>query len=272
MESLPSGAPLGDVAHAPPGPSRAGVDRMFDRIANRYDLANRVLSMGLDVGWRERLIARLTLSRAPRDTSTAGLRVLDVATGTGDLAIAMGRRPEVGEVVGVDISEGMLARGREKVAAAALDDTVVLATGDATRLEAFRGFDVATISFGIRNVRDTDEGLRQLKGVLRPGGALLVLEFAEPTTPVFSQGYRLYRRHLLPVIGGALTGDRDAYRYLDDTIRTFPSGEAFLARMRGVGFVDVSATPLTFGSVMLYQGFRAADDDAHVNAVAGGPG
>lgn len=233
---------------------------MFDRIAGRYDLANRILSMGLDVGWRERLIARL-----PPEKDGERLRVLDVATGTGDLAIAMGKHPTVGEVLGVDISEGMLARGREKIADAKLHETVQLATGDATQLAAFANqFDVATISFGIRNVSDTDAGLRQLKSVLRPGGMLLVLEFAEPTAPIFSGSYRLYRRHLLPRIGGLLTGDREAYRYLDDTIRTFPSGDAFLERMRGAGFVDVNATPLTLGSVMLYQGFapKTADDGA----------
>lgn len=242
------------VSHAaidgPPGPSRDGVDRMFDRIAARYDLANRVLSMGLDIGWRARLLAELP---TPTDRP---LRVLDVATGTADLAIALAKQPEVGHVTGVDISPGMLAHGREKVHTSGLDSRIDLQDGDATKLEAYRDFDVVTISFGIRNVRDTQQGLRGFFDALRPGGRALILEFGEPTTPVFAGSYRLYRKHILPVVGGLLTGDRAAYRYLDDTIRTFPCGEVFLDKMRRAGFVDVRAVPLTFGSVMLYVGTR----------------
>ena len=235
------------TTQAPPGPSRDHVDTMFDRISARYDLANRVLSMGLDIGWRRRLLARLPSSTTP-------LRVLDVATGTADLAITLAKDPRVGEVVGVDVSAGMLSHGRAKVGSAGLEARVKLLMGDARALDAYRGFDVATISFGIRNVGDTVRGLRSMREALKPGGVLLVLEFSEPQGFLFGPIYRFYRRHLLPVIGGMLSGDRDAYRYLDDTISTFPYGAAFTSLLQEAGCVDVGFEPLTFGAVTLYRG------------------
>jgi demethylmenaquinone methyltransferase/2-methoxy-6-polyprenyl-1,4-benzoquinol methylase len=226
---------------------------MFDGIAHRYDVANRVLSMGLDVGWRARLKRHLP------DTGRDGrkLRVLDVATGTADLAIELAKDRRVGKVVGVDVSAGMLSHGAAKVERAGLGERVFLSLGDARVLEGQEDFDVVTISFGIRNVPDTLQGLRAMHQALAPGGVLLVLEFAEPTTPVFAPAYRVYRRHVLPVIGGMIAGDTSAYRYLDDTIATFPNGEAFVALMREAGFVDAAFEPLTLGSVHLYRGRRA---------------
>jgi demethylmenaquinone methyltransferase/2-methoxy-6-polyprenyl-1,4-benzoquinol methylase len=243
---------------APPGPSRDGVAAMFDSIAHRYDLANRVLSMGLDVGWRKRLLRRLPL----RGRDGRPLRILDVATGTADLAIAMAQERRVGDVTGVDVSTGMLSHGMHKVEDKGLSSKVTLQSGDAHDLGSFRDFDVITISFGIRNLRDTAAGLRQMYEALAPGGTLMVLEFAEPTTPVFSPIYRLYRRHLLPVVGGALSGDREAYAYLDNTIASFPAGEAFAALVREAGFVDVSQTALTLGTVGLTTARRPASGEA----------
>lgn len=243
---------------APPGPSRAHVAAMFDGIAHRYDVANRVLSMGLDIGWRDRLKSHLPATG--RDGRP--LRVLDVATGTADLAIALARDPRVGDVVGVDVSTGMLAHGQAKVQKAGLTAQVTLDVGDARVLAGLADFDVVTISFGIRNVPDTLRGLTAMKQALAPGGVLLVLEFAEPTMPVFAPAYRAYRRHVLPVVGGVIAGDRSAYRYLDDTIATFPSGHAFVGLLREAGFVDAAFEPLTFGAVHLYRGTRPLDVEA----------
>lgn len=232
---------------APPGPSREGVAAMFDSIAHRYDLANRVLSLGLDLGWRERLRERLPQSgRSGRD-----LQILDVATGTADLAIALANDPRVAHVTGIDVSPEMLAHGVHKVRELGLTERITLQAGDAHALDAFDDLDVITISFGIRNLRDTAAGLRAMYQALAPGGQLMVLEFAEPETPVFAPVYRFYRRRLLPWIGGALTGDQDAYRYLDDTIASFPAGEAFLSLVREAGFVEASSEALTLGTVVL---------------------
>ena len=240
---------------APQGPSRAGVAQMFDRIAGRYDVANRVLSGGLDVRWRRRLLARLP----QRD----GLRVLDVATGTADLALALARDPRVTDVVGVDVSAGMLAVGRDKVARDGLSGRITLTDGDATDLSDYRGaFDVVTIAFGIRNVRDTVAGLRGMAKTLKPGGTLLVLEFAEPSAPVIADVYRAYRRHLLPRVGGLIAGDTSAYRYLDDTIKTFPAGEDFAQLVRDAGLIDVGFETMTFGAVQLTWAHAPAQEMA----------
>ena len=234
---------------APAGPSRAHVAAMFDGIAHRYDVANRVLSLGLDVGWRQRLLARLP------DSGRGGrrLRVLDVATGTADVALAVARDPRVEHVVGVDVSVGMLAHGATKVHAAGFDDRITLCAGDARDLADHTDNDVVTISFGIRNVPDTAQALASMGRSLAAGGTLLILEFAEPTLPVFAPAYRFYRRHLLPVVGGTIAGDRAAYRYLDDTIATFPSGADFVRLLTEAGFDDAAFESLTLGSVHLYR-------------------
>jgi demethylmenaquinone methyltransferase/2-methoxy-6-polyprenyl-1,4-benzoquinol methylase len=225
---------------------------MFDGIAHRYDLANRVLSLGLDLGWRSRLMRRLpSTGRGGRP-----LRLLDVATGTADLAVAAGRDPRVGEVLGVDVSEGMLSYGAVKVARAGLGGRVTLSPGDAQSLEGCEDFDAVTISFGIRNVPDTAAGLASMYRALAPGGTLLVLEFAEPTLPVFAPAYRFYRRHVLPRVGGLVAGDPEAYRYLDATIATFPSGDEFVGLMLEAGFEEAAFEPLTLGSVHLYRARR----------------
>ncbi len=240
------------TTQAPPGPSRDHVDTMFDGIAARYDLANRVLSMGLDIGWRKRLLARLPSSPQP-------LRALDVATGTADLAISMAKDKRVGEVVGIDVSTGMLAHGRVKVLDQHLQQRVQLLSGDARVLTGQHDFDVATISFGIRNVGDTVLGLRTMRGALKPGGTILVLEFSEPRGWLFGPVYRFYRRYILPRIGGLLAGDTSAYAYLDETISTFPHGEAFGALLTQAGFIDVGIEPLTFGAVTLYRARRPTE-------------
>lgn len=233
---------------ASPEPSRHEVWRMFDRIAPRYDLLNRVLSGGLDVAWRRKM-ARLLPERAP-------LRLLDVATGTADqILMLMDRAPAITEAIGVDMAEQMLQKGRVKVRERGLEQRIQLKTGDAIAIpEPDASFDVCTISFGIRNVTDVVAALREMRRVLRPGGRAFVLEFSQPTARWFRVLYFFYLRHLLPVIGGWISGDREAYRYLNVTIESFPSGEAFCALMQRAGFADVRAVPLTMGIASIYIG------------------
>ena len=214
---------------------------MFDRIAPRYDFLNRVLSLGLDVRWRKRMRAMLPEGE--------DLEVLDVATGTADVAIELAKDPRVTRVVGVDIAKEMLKAGEDKVRGLPIE----LKHGDAQDLSSYAGaFDVVTISFGIRNVEDTVLGLTEMRRALKPGGRCLILEFGEPEGPIFGPVYRGYRKYLLPAVGGVVSGDRAAYTYLDETIATFPSGEGFLALMREAGFENARCERLTFGTVLLY--------------------
>ena len=227
---------------------RQQVEAMFDEIAPRYDVLNRVLSFGVDVWWRKRAVALLAdaLDAPPS-------RLLDVATGTADLAIealSLG-----GEVVGVDISEGMLAGGREKLRRKGLADRVALVQGDAAALPFDDDtFDGALVAFGVRNFEDLEAGLAGIRRVLRPGAPLVVLEFSHPTAFPVKQGYELYSKHVLPRIGRAVSGSSEAYEYLPESVAAFPDGEAFLTVMRAAGYRAPMARPLTFGIVSLYRG------------------
>jgi len=228
---------------------RAHVEAMFDEIAPRYDLLNRVLSFGIDVWWRKRAIALLAGALDERPEF-----LLDVATGTGDLAIeALSLDPN--QVVGVDISAGMLAGGRDKLRQRGLDGRVALVQGDAADLPfPADTFDGATVAFGVRNFEDLQAGLEGIRRVLRPGAPLVVLEFSHPTAFPVKQGYELYSAHVLPRVGRAVSGSSEAYEYLPESVAAFPDGDAFLAVMRAAGFRNVLAKPLTFGIVSLYRG------------------
>lgn len=226
---------------------------MFDRIAHRYDLLNRLLSMGTDVRWRRKLNRRVPAGD--------NLRVLDLATGTADVLIAMnGACPQVASGVGLDMSGGMLHYGREKLIRLGLDRKFRLVRGDATCLGLDSGqFDAVTISFGIRNVIDVPQGLREMRRILKPGGRALILEFSLPSNRLFRALYLFYFRNILPRIGALISGDSYAYRYLNETVETFPYGEDFCQLMRESGFESVTATRLTFGIASLYQGERGGD-------------
>lgn len=221
---------------------------MFDRIAHRYDLLNRLLSMRRDVAWRNKLAELL-----PRREE---LRVLDLATGTGDVLLALrtaGSAMRSG--VGMDMSAKMLEYGKDKFEDAGAAATLRMVRGDATDIPAAdESFDAVTIAFGIRNVSSVERALREMHRVLRPNGRALVLEFALPSNPLVRRSYLLYFRNVLPRIGGVISGDAYAYRYLNQTVETFPYGEAFCALMRGAGFHHVTAHPLTLGIAMIYQG------------------
>lgn len=235
--------------HAPPGPSRAGVVPMFDRIAGRYDFLNRVLSLRRDVAWRDTMVRALP--------AEPGARVLDLATGTCDAAIAAARHRPQCRFIAVDPALEMLRIGAHKVERRGLGSTISLAGGDALHLPfPSRAFDAVTIAFGIRNVPDVPNALRELQRVLRPGGKGLVLEFSLPRRAVIRRPYLFYFRHVLPRLGALLSSDGVAYTYLNRSVESFPYGDAFTSLMEKAGFTDVHFRTLTLGVATLYEGRR----------------
>lgn len=224
--------------------------RIFDAIASRYDFVNSVLSFGLHHVWRKRIRQEMPKGNA--------LKVLDLATGTGDVALELVKSPNVQKVTGIDLSEEMLAVGRTKIAAQGLDKKIEMLTGNAQDLKfSDQSFDATTMSFGIRNVPDVVACLRECHRVLKPGGRTLVMEFGLPKSRIVRFGHLFYLRNVLPFLGNMLTGHDFAYSYLNKTIETFPYGEDFLALMRQAGFKKVGCFSLTFGIVNLYWGDKA---------------
>ncbi|HMJ15592.1 MAG TPA: bifunctional demethylmenaquinone methyltransferase/2-methoxy-6-polyprenyl-1,4-benzoquinol methylase UbiE [Polyangiaceae bacterium] len=224
-------------------PPRGGSGEMFDRIAARYDLVNRILSFGVDQRWRTRTVASLELR--------PGHRVLDLATGTGDLALRVAvRHPDV-SVVGLDPSQGMLGIALEKVQRAVLADRIELQLGDAQELpyEA-ASFDGLCMAFGIRNVPDRARALREMRRVVRPGGRIAILELSEPQG-VLGPLARFHVHTLVPRIGALLSGKRE-YRYLEQSIAAFPPAAEFAELMRSSGLEVLQVIPLTFGVCHLY--------------------
>lgn len=235
------------------GKDPARIARMFDAIAPRYDLLNHLLSLGLDARWRSRAIRSLELGE--RD------RVLDVCTGTADLALAAvrGRYGRASTVVGLDFAGAMLARGLAKVRARQLHDRVALVRGDATRIPLVdRSMDAAMIAFGIRNVEDPERASREIRRVLRPGGRLAILEFGLPRIPGLRQLYLWYFHHVLPRIGRLVSRHQEAYSYLPASVGTFPPPRTFSDLLVRAEFTNVRARPLTFGIVYLYLARKPA--------------
>ena len=220
---------------------------LFDGIAPVYDRVNTVVSMGTDRFWR----ARVRNALPPGDA----LRVLDVATGTGEIAFELLRSPRVAEVVGVDPAAQMLAMAERKAKTLPRGVDVRFQQMDAIAL-GFEdaSFDVVTVAFGVRNMTDPIAALRELRRVLRPGGRLLVLEFSLPASALVRGPFLVYFRHVLPRIGGWISGKEDAYRYLNRSVEGFPYGEDFAEILRNVGLFDVRFDPLSLGIATLYQG------------------
>ncbi len=227
-------------------PDPAAVNSMFARIARRYDAANRLLSGGTDIWWRKRLVAKVQRHQ-PAD-------VLDLATGSGDVAFALAERlPAKTRLVGMDFCAPMLDEAKKKQVAAPRKLPVECEVGDVLALPVpDESFDAVTISFGLRNLADRDRGLREMRRVLRPGGRLFVLEFSQPQR-WFRPFYLLYLRNILPRLAGWLTGDRSAYAYLNETIESFPGHEALAAEFRHAGFSTVTVGRMTFGIVALHE-------------------
>lgn len=223
---------------------RPGSGEMFDRIAHRYDLLNRVLSLGIDQGWRRKAVRALQLD--------PGARVLDLATGTADLAILIARKTPGATVVGLDPAERMLAVGRTKTARADLDDRVELITGDAQELPfPDDSFDGVTIAFGIRNVPDRPRALREMARVTRPGGRIAVLELSEPGAGPIGRVAKFHVHTLVPWIGGLLSGSRE-YGYLQQSIAAFPPAHEFAGIMEDSGMDMVRVDRMILGVCHLY--------------------
>ncbi len=219
---------------------------MFDNISPKYDFLNRLLSFGVDVYWRKRAI-RLLKPYQPKT-------ILDIATGTGDFAIeALSLKPE--KVTGVDISEGMLAVGREKIRRQKLEGRIELQLGDSEKL-AFpdNSFDAVIVSFGVRNFENLAKGLADMHRVVKPGGVCVVLEFSKPRKFPFKQLYHFYSHQILPLVGKAVSKDDSAYRYLPKSVQAFPDGKDFTGILEKVGFTATQCISLTFGVCSIYTG------------------
>ncbi|NAS14065.1 bifunctional demethylmenaquinone methyltransferase/2-methoxy-6-polyprenyl-1,4-benzoquinol methylase UbiE [Poritiphilus flavus] len=220
------------------------VTKMFDTISGSYDGLNRVISFGIDVKWRKRVVA-LVKKENPKS-------VLDIATGTGDLAIQL-VQTGADKIVGLDISPGMLAVGKTKVNEKGLDNTVEMLVGDSEALAFEDGsFDAATVAFGVRNFENLEKGLSEIYRVLKPGGTLVVLETSVPTKTPFKQGYRFYTRYILPQIGKIFSKDRSAYAYLSESASVFPYGKEFNNILGKIGFIAMENRPQTFGVATIY--------------------
>ena len=253
------------------------IAEMFDRIAFRYDFLNRFLSGGIDMYWRRRAIRELgrheesgrgtgamdgaggrSGARGGALDGAARLRsVLDVATGTGDMAILLTRQLPGVRVTGIDISAGMLEIGRGKVKRLRLDRQIMLQTGDSEALEfPDAHFDAITVAFGVRNFEDLEKGLREMLRVLKPGGKLVILEFSQPRTPGIRQVYDLYLRLVAPRVGRMVSSSREAYQYLNDSVKAFPEGAALLHILDQCGYSHTRLRRLSLGICSLYTAVK----------------
>lgn len=224
---------------------------MFDRIAPRYDALNHLLSFHIDKRWR-RKVAKVVAQSKPQT-------ILDLATGTADLALVLAKRNPESHLIGLDIAEQMLEIGREKVKQHGLEAQIELMAGDAASLPFPDGhFDAVTVSFGVRNFSELDKGLREIRRVLKPGGSLSILEFSLPTRFPIKQAYRFYLKKILPVVGKQVSKDPDAYQYLSDSVQRFPQPSLFERQLANAGFETVTHQGMTMGVVTLYQAKKSA--------------
>lgn len=224
------------------------VAEMFDNISPKYDFLNRILSLGIDIYWRKRALAKLKHLKPKL--------MLDIATGTADFAIeALNLNPD--KIIGVDISEGMLNVGRKKLKERGLDAKIELRSGDSEKLPFHDNmFDAASVAFGVRNFENLEKGLADIHRVLKPGGATCILEFSNPQTFPIKQVYNFYSKYILPKIGQTVSRDSSAYSYLPESVRQFPDGNRLTQIMEKVGFKQTSFIPLTFGIVTIYIGYK----------------
>ncbi|WP_339841752.1 bifunctional demethylmenaquinone methyltransferase/2-methoxy-6-polyprenyl-1,4-benzoquinol methylase UbiE [uncultured Maribacter sp.] len=225
------------------------VTKMFDTISKNYDGLNRVISFGIDIKWRKRVVEILKQEQ-PNS-------ILDIATGTGDLAIAL-VKTGAKKIVGLDISPGMLAVGKEKIKNKNLDNNIEMIVGDSENLIfEDNSFDAVTVSFGVRNFETLETGMTEILRVLKPKGTLVVLETSVPTQTPYKQGYSFYTKNILPLIGKLFSKDNSAYGYLSESASVFPHGENFNNILREIGFIDVTNKPQTFGVASIYIAKKA---------------
>ena len=223
---------------------KAQVTQMFDTISKNYDGLNRVISLGIDVKWRKKVV-RIVSKSSPNT-------ILDIATGTGDLAINL-VKTGASKIVGLDISPGMLANGKEKVTQKHLNKKIEMVIGDSENLPFENdAFDAITVAFGVRNFENLEKGLKEILRVLKPNGTFVVLETSVPTKFPFKQGYFFYSKYILPTIGRLFSKDKIAYNYLSESAAVFPFGEDFNNILRKTGFINVENKPQTFGVASIY--------------------
>lgn len=236
---------------SPPRIEGNSVNAMFAGIAGRYDRANRLLALGIDVYWRWRTVRRAAACKPKR--------VADLATGSGDIALALSRKlPPSMEIIGLDFCEAMLDEAREKKEQRSQSGRVQFSFGDCLQLPLDdASVDVITIGFGLRNLEDREAGLREMLRVLRPGGSLLILEFSQPYA-ILRPFYYFYLKHILPRIAARITGNKEAYHYLGGTIGSFPSRSELSTRIEKAGFTGIRATALTGGIVALHHARKSA--------------
>ncbi len=222
---------------------------MFDNIAFKYDFLNRFLSAGIDITWRKKAIKQLT-NLQPQ-------KVLDVATGTADVALMTYDILKPTNIIGIDISEGMLDLGRQKIAAKGLQSIIQLYKGDSENIGYHdNSFDAITVAFGVRNFQNLLKGLQEMRRVLQPGGKLVILEFSRPKNIVFKQFYNLYMNVIAPSFGKLFAKNKDAYQYLNDSVQAFPEGQTFLTIMHEAGFTQTYLKSLSLGICTIYCGVK----------------
>jgi demethylmenaquinone methyltransferase/2-methoxy-6-polyprenyl-1,4-benzoquinol methylase len=222
---------------------------MFDNIAFRYDFLNRFLSAGIDKRWRKKAIKQLT--------EINPTTLLDVATGTGDVAILAAKILSVDKITGIDISEGMLEIGRKKIASSHLEKTIELKQGDSEAIQfPDNSFDAVTVAFGVRNFQHLEKGLSEIKRVLKPGGKLVVLEFSKPYSPLVKAIYNIYMKIITPNVGKFFSKNKNAYKYLDESIQKFPEGTDFIDVLHSVGYQNYYFKKLSLGICSIYCGTK----------------
>lgn len=241
------------MTHIKPIPSKSGskkeqVEQMFDSISPKYDFLNHFLSVGIDNIWRRKCVN--TLREVNPKT------ILDVATGTGDLAIAC-LKLKPSKVTGLDLSAGMLEKGKEKMKKKGYDDIISMQKGDSENLPfEDNSFDATTVGFGVRNFENLEKGISEIHRVIKSGGKLAVLEFSKPTNPIFKAVYNLYFLKILPLFGKVFSKSNSAYTYLPKSVQAFPDGQDFLDVLEKCGFTNTKATPLTLGICTIYTGIK----------------
>ena len=231
------------------GSKKNQVSKMFDNIAPWYDFLNHFLSLGIDISWRKKAIRALKPVQPKM--------MLDVATGTADLAIEANRQLNPEKIIGVDIANEMLEVGRKKLRKKSLDEKIELQLGDSENLPfSDNTFDAVTVAFGVRNFENLEIGMREMNRVLKPGGVIVVLEFSRPTVFPFKQLYNFYFRNMLPVIGRITSKDPKAYSYLYESVQAFPDGKDFVKVLENTGYQSATYKPLTLGVCSIYQAVK----------------